>query len=131
MHSGESGINPVAMTITNPWREYWPSLGSNQRPPVLKSAVLPTELWGLATNFLTSWTNFKASADDRFKIDEIMISAFKRVRNIVEKEGNDPFSHNVFKDFFLRVIKSQDCVVNHLCIYKWYIDLVSLCIVQI
>ena len=26
--------------------EYWQSLGSNQRPPVLKSATLPTELWG-------------------------------------------------------------------------------------
>ena len=29
--------------------EYWPSQGSNQRPPVLKSATLPTELWDWAT----------------------------------------------------------------------------------
>ena len=38
------GINPVTMTIIN-LKEYWPSRGSHQRPPVLK---LPTELWGLA-----------------------------------------------------------------------------------
>ena len=37
--SGERGRNPVAMTVIN-LRE------SNQRPPVLKSATLPTELWG-------------------------------------------------------------------------------------
>ena len=46
--SGERGMNPVAMTTTNPRKEYWPSHGSNQRPPVLKSATLPTELWGSA-----------------------------------------------------------------------------------
>ena len=31
-------MNPVAMTIINPRKEYWPSQGSNQQPPVLKSA---------------------------------------------------------------------------------------------
>ena len=46
--SGERGMNPVSMTIINPWKEYWPSQGSNQRPAVLKSATLPTELRGLA-----------------------------------------------------------------------------------
>ena len=48
MNSGESGMNPGLMTIINPRKEYWPSRGSNQQPPVLKSAILPTELWGLA-----------------------------------------------------------------------------------
>ena len=48
MDSGERGMKPVAMTIINPQKEYWPSWGSNQRPPVLKSETLPTELWGLA-----------------------------------------------------------------------------------
>ena len=38
MDSGESGMNPVAMTIINPWKEYLPSRGSNQRPRFLKSA---------------------------------------------------------------------------------------------
>ena len=38
MDSGERGMNPVTMIIINPWKEYWPSRESNQRPPVLKSA---------------------------------------------------------------------------------------------
>ena len=46
--SGKRGMNPVAMTIINRRREYWPNRGSNQRPPVLKSTTLPTELWGSA-----------------------------------------------------------------------------------
>ena len=48
MDSSERGINPVAMTIINPQKEYWPSRGLNQRPPVLKSAMLPTAM-GLHT----------------------------------------------------------------------------------
>ena len=47
--SGERGMNPVTITIINPQKEYWPSRGSNQRPPVLKSATLQTELWGSAS----------------------------------------------------------------------------------
>ena len=46
--SGERGMKFVAMTIINPRKENWPSRGSNQRPPVLKPATLPTELWGSA-----------------------------------------------------------------------------------
>ena len=46
--SGERGMNPVAMTIIHPRKEYWPSRGSNQRSLVLKLATLPTELWGSA-----------------------------------------------------------------------------------
>ena len=42
MDSSERGMNPVAMAIINPWIEYWLSRGLNQRPPVLKSATLPT-----------------------------------------------------------------------------------------
>ena len=38
--SGEKGMNPVAMTIIIPQKEYWLSRGLNQRPPVLKSAML-------------------------------------------------------------------------------------------
>ena len=48
--SGERGMNPVAMTIINPWKEYWSSLGSNQLPPVLKYATVPTKLWGSENN---------------------------------------------------------------------------------
>ena len=46
--SGERGMDPVAMTIIDIWKEYWPSWESNQLPPVVKSAMLPTELWGSA-----------------------------------------------------------------------------------
>ena len=46
MDGGERGMNPTAMTIINPRKEYRPSWGSNQRPPVLMSCMLPTELWG-------------------------------------------------------------------------------------
>ena len=46
--SDERGKNPVSMTIMNPRKDYWPSRGSNQRPPVLKPATLSTELWGSA-----------------------------------------------------------------------------------
>ena len=45
---GERGMNPVANAIINPRKEYWLSRESNQRSPVLKSATLPTELWGSA-----------------------------------------------------------------------------------
>ena len=48
MDSGEREMNPVAMTSINSRKEYWPSQGSNQRPPVLKSAKLPTQLRGSA-----------------------------------------------------------------------------------
>ena len=37
-------MNPVNDYLQS--SEYWPSQGSNQRPPVLKSATVPTELWG-------------------------------------------------------------------------------------
>ena len=57
--SGERGMNPVAMTIINPRNGCWPSRGSNQRLPVLKSATLPTELWGSAYSFehFNTWKN--------------------------------------------------------------------------
>ena len=42
------GMNPVVMIIINLRTENWPSQGSNQRPPVLKSCTLPTELLGSA-----------------------------------------------------------------------------------
>ena len=44
-------MNPVTMTSIDPRKEYWSSRGSNQRPPVLKSATLLTELWGWAFEF--------------------------------------------------------------------------------
>ena len=52
MDSGKRGMNPIAMTIINAEKKYWLSRGSNQRPPVLKSAMLRTELWGSASQEL-------------------------------------------------------------------------------
>ena len=40
--SSERGMNPVAMTIINPWKEYWPSQGLNLRLPVQCSLVSNT-----------------------------------------------------------------------------------------
>ena len=56
MDSSERKMNPVTMTIINPWNKYLPSRGSNQRPTVLKSAMLPTELWGSAVKKLVDFT---------------------------------------------------------------------------
>ena len=39
-------MNPVGIAVINPRKEYWRSRESNRWPPVLKSATLPTELWG-------------------------------------------------------------------------------------
>ena len=52
MDSIKRRMNPVAMTI-NPCREYLPSHGLNQQPPVLKSSMLATEPWGSATSVKT------------------------------------------------------------------------------
>ena len=47
----ERGMNPVAVTIINPWKEHRLSRVLNKRPPVLKSATLLTELSGSALWF--------------------------------------------------------------------------------
>ena len=44
----EEGVDPVKMTITSPRKEYWPSRGTYQRLPALKSYILLTELWDSA-----------------------------------------------------------------------------------
>ena len=54
--SGERGMNPIETTIINPRKEYWPSQGSNQRPPFLKSTMLPTELRDSAANILSHFS---------------------------------------------------------------------------
>ena len=56
--------NPVAMTIINPLKEYWPCRGSNQRPPVLKTATLPTDLLGSA-GYLS---NMKVTVFDKIAV---------------------------------------------------------------
>ena len=48
MDSSKRGMNPVAMIVINPRKEYWPSRESNQQTAVLKSCTVPTMLWGSA-----------------------------------------------------------------------------------
>ena len=55
MDISERRMNPAAMTIINPRKEYWPSRGSNQRLPVFKSATLTTELWGSSASCVAQW----------------------------------------------------------------------------
>ena len=48
MDNDKKGMNPVAMVIINPRKEYLPSRDSNKTPPVLKFCTLTTKLWGSA-----------------------------------------------------------------------------------
>ena len=59
----------------------------------------------------------KESADENSKAVKLMEFFYGVVENIVEKEkmmvtSIFSFSHNVFKEYFLRVVKSLDCVVK-------------------
>ena len=74
-------MNPVAMTIINPQKEYWPSWGSNQKPLVLKSTTLPTELLGSAHCFSGQSLSGKQA------------SAFKK-KNIAKSTGVKEFQHD-------------------------------------
>ena len=71
-YSDERGMNPVATTIIVPQR-------SNQRPPVFKSATLPTELWGL---------DRKSEAFEDDSLSQRVENFFERVKNIVGKGEN-------------------------------------------
>ena len=50
-------MNLVAMTIISPQKEYFPSRESNQQPPVLKLAMLPTELCILQSYFFSLFSH--------------------------------------------------------------------------
>ena len=58
-------------------------------------------------------------ADDKLKVTEKLKCVLGRVENIVEKKEKMLaisiffISHNVSRGFFLKVIKSQDCVVKN------------------
>ena len=51
MDCGESGMNLVAITISCPRKEYWPSRESNQRPLVLKPSTPPIDLYEVGRPF--------------------------------------------------------------------------------
>ena len=57
---------------------------------------------GLTNDEITDWMNLKAFADDNLNVNELMISVYDRIENIVnrgENTGHQHFllSHNVFK----------------------------------
>ena len=86
-------MNPVAVTIISPGKEYWPSRGSIHRPPVLKSATLPTELLG--SELLTLFPN---------KVWFSRVCSTSLSKTLCEKEkllvtSNFSFSHSVFNPF--------------------------------
>ena len=55
MDSGERGMNPVAVIIINYRKEFWLSRRSNQRPLILKSCTLPSELRDTAPHNLVEY----------------------------------------------------------------------------
>ena len=70
-------MNPVALTIINPLKEYWSSRGSNQRPPVLKAATLPNELWGSASKVLYQYEiEWQKVITDKFIFDLYFYETF-------------------------------------------------------
>ena len=64
------------------------------------------------------WTKVKVFADDKLNDATIINSVFDRIENIVGKGENaglpafSPFPTMFSKVFFLRVIKSRDCVLK-------------------
>ena len=61
---------------------------------------------------------FKAFANDALNVAKIIISVFYRLEHIVGRGENaglpafSPFPAMFSKGFFLRVVKSRDCVVK-------------------
>ena len=95
-------MNPVALTIINPRKEYWWSRGSNQQPPVFKSATLTTELW--CSLQITNLNLMK-----------VMETSPKEKKTLWKKEkmlvtSNFSFSHSVFKRLVLQTRKNQGCL---------------------
>ena len=72
----------------------------------------------LSNNKFLDMTKLKAFADDKLNIAKMTISLCDRVENNVGKEKKcwspafSSFPTVVYKVFFFRVIKSQDCVVK-------------------
>ena len=66
----------------------------------------------LPTDHVLDWTKLKAFTEDKLNVDEIMISGFDNVENIVGKGENAGYQHFPFfpqcfqKVSFLGVVKS-------------------------
>ena len=66
-----------------------------------------------------NWSKLKAFTDNKINVTENLKSVLERVENIVGKGENAGYQHfllfpTVFsKAFFLRIVKSRDCVVKN------------------
>ena len=57
------------------------------------------------------WTKFKAFADNKSNVAKVMISVVDGIEVLWEKEKMlAPFLTMFSKGFFLRVVKSRDCL---------------------
>ena len=71
----------------------------------------------LPNNNILDWSKLKAFADDKIKVIESLKFVLWRVENIVGKGENAGYQHFLLfptmfsKGFFLRGVKSRDCVV--------------------
>ena len=68
----------------------------------------------LSNDTILGMSKFKASADDKFDVAEMIEFVFKRVENTLGKGENAVYQHFLlFLQCFLPwVVKSQDCVVK-------------------
>ena len=81
-------------------------------------------------------SKFKAFADDKMNVAQMMTSVFDRVENIVGKGENAGYQHFFFPPIFQKVsfhvvFKSRDCVVKNygfISIIKVLIGPTTICI---
>ena len=110
MESSERGINPVSMAVINPWKEYWPSRGSNQQLPVLKSCMLPTELWGWARQVQIECID---SANDKLKLAQMLnFVPYKMKKKMVGKGEIAGYEHFLLSPQCFHKPYSSDSVVR-------------------
>ena len=92
------------------------SLSRNSSKSLYPQVRLKSALYG--SDKILAWSTLKAFADDKIDVVKMMISLLDRVENTVGKREKcwlpafSPFPTVFSKDFFLRVVESQDCVVT-------------------
>ena len=91
-------------------------------PPLLTESIPSFQILipsfnPLPDDKILDMTNLKAFAEDNFSIPKMKISIFDRVENTGKRRkcwlsALSHFPTLFSKDFFLRDIKSQDCLIN-------------------
>ena len=84
-------------------------------PGASKGVIVWEWFNSLPNDKILDWSKLKAFADDKLKVATIMIFVLDSVENIVGKGENaafSPFLTMFSNGFFLRVVKSKDCVVK-------------------